>query len=88
MVISLLGTEKKFYFRGDQVLWIEYEENGLLEVGGMAASTSVKLDKYEANLVISVVFLVAWGLWGGPLGWRMGDAPPQEAEGAGGIRTT
>ena len=35
---------------------------GLVEVGGTAASTSNSKVKCEANLVISVVFLVALGL--------------------------
>ena len=38
------------------------------------------------DLVISVVFLGALGLWAGPLGWGMGDVPPQEGDGVGRIQ--
>ena len=38
------------------------------------------------DLDISVVFLVTFGLWGGPLGWGMGDVPPQEGDGVGRIQ--
>ena len=37
----------------------------------------------KQNLVISVVILVALGIWGGPLGWQMGDVPLQEGDGVG-----
>ena len=40
----------------------------------------------KQNQVISVVFLLALGLWGGPLGWRMGDVPPQQGEGVERVR--
>ena len=39
----------------------------------------------QPNLVILVVFLVVLGLWEGPLGWRVGDAPPQEGDRLGNI---
>ena len=35
------------------------------------------------DLDITVVFLVTLGLSGGPLGWGMGDVPPQEGDGDG-----
>ena len=59
-----------------------------MEVGGTAARTSDSKVKCKANLVISVVFLVTLGLWGGALGWRMGDVPPQEGEGVGQVQKT
>ena len=40
------------------------------------------------DLDILVVFLVALGLWGGPLGWQMGDVPPQEGHRVGQLRGT
>ena len=39
----------------------------------------------KENLVISEVFFLAFGLWGGQLGWQMGDAPPLEADRVGQI---
>ena len=38
------------------------------------------------ELDISVVFLVALGLWGGPLGWGMGHVPSQEGDVVGQIQ--
>ena len=35
-----------------------------------------------------MVFFLAFGLWGGHLGWQMGDAPPREADRVGQIKDT
>ena len=40
------------------------------------------------DLDISMVFFVALGLWGWPLGWRMSDVLPQEGDEVGRIRGT
>ena len=34
----------------------------------------------QPNPDMLVVFLVVLGLWEEPLGWRIGDAPPQEGD--------
>ena len=55
-------------------------------LGGCFETTHKK--RLEPNLVISVLFLVALGLWGGTKWWQMGDALPQEGHGLGRFRGT
>ena len=47
---------------------------------------SKKLHKQDK--VIFWAFFVTLGHWGGPLGWQMGDVPPQEGHGVGQLRGT
>ena len=52
------------------------------------ATTLTTTTAAKRDLDILMVFLVASGLWGGPLGRQMGDVPPQEGDWVRQIRGT
>ena len=49
LVVSLWGKEKNSHFQDNKLLWLENKENGLLEVGGMEASTSDSIGQVGAK---------------------------------------
>ena len=59
---------------------IEWEEEERLIVWWLYGSFSSLYPQWK-YLVILVVFLITLRLWGAPLGWRIGDTPPQEGAG-------